>query len=257
VPTKTVAFNGREAGGSTTESKQTTIAYSNDPNTIVKVEFNNSYPKWSSGAVIENLIIDGYINSSSVAGTGILLENVCNCLIRNLTIKNCDVGIHVKLTNGESFANRFEHIHMFNVKTGIKFTGITGTEGAKNFHYTTIDDVGISLKDDMSAIGIQIGDTNTNNAKLYSTFIKANVLLGSSNCKGLEVNGELKYSLVNLDVEQPVVQSWVPTGWGVFVNSGAVVSDNQSFLLSTLRLDSSSRIKNNGGTCTGITQCPR
>jgi len=149
---------------------------------------------------VENLVIDGLDPSNGA--TGLLLQDVCNCLVRNLTIKNCEVGIRVKLTGntgGSSRDNRFEHIRMINVKTGILFEG---TSSAKDFSYTTIEDVGISLADNSTAnAGIKVGNDNAN-ANLYSAFIKANVWLNGSNGKGLEVNGALKGSVVNLAVSE-------------------------------------------------------
>jgi uncharacterized protein YunC (DUF1805 family) len=233
VPTIAVEHDGREAGS--TGSKQRIVKYDGSSTPIMRVKSNIS--DRSCGAVIENLIIDGSNQSGNfVAGTvGIRLENVHNCLVRNLTIMNCDVGIEVQLTSEEAFSNRFEHIRMENVTTGIKFTG---TGSYKDFSYTTIDDVGISLRNVSSAVGIKIGDTNTNNARLYSAFIKANVWLGSSNGIGLEVNGELCYSIVNLGVEEDSGK----TGIGVKINGSATVAYHQSFLLAALLLGSSRRL---------------
>ena len=71
-----------------------------------------------------------------------------------------------------------------------------------------IDDVGIQLRNDSSAVGIQIGDNQFNgtqvDADLYSLFIKANVWIGSEGGTGLKImNGEVRYSLVNLTVTGP------------------------------------------------------
>jgi len=228
-----VAFNGRYAGG---ESKLDTVGYTGDL-TIMAVE-SNLPDRVAGSAVIENLVIDGNTDgggsSFGVGTTGILLQNVYNCLIRNVTIMNCEVGIKVKLTDGFwSHGNRFEHIRMINVKNGIVFEG---TSSARDFSYTVIDDVRISLAgflDDV--VGIKIGV----NADLHCAFIKATVWLGDfpdDNYPqvGLVVDGSLRYSLVNLEVEQE--QPRDPTGYGVRVNSGATVSDNQTFLLTALWL---------------------
>jgi len=247
LPTKNVACDGYYAGSG---SKQTTVKCDGS-SPIISVGSN--LPSYTAcGAVIENLIIDGSGSNGNFGNniTGVFLNNVCNCFIRNLTIKNCDVGIEIKNTEEkESFANRFEHIRLVNVKTGIKFTGAANN---KNFHYTTIDDVYIGLKNDSSAVGIKIGDSSTT-AKLYSAFIKANVNLGSSGGKGLEVNGELKYSLVNLEVKRDT-----NTGVGIQINSGAVVSDNQSFLLTKIGFDpNSSSIINNSAYGPDVVERPQ
>lgn len=202
-------------------SKQNTIYWTPGADTIMQVESN--VPDYlEKNAVIENLIIDG---TGSTSATGILLENVYNCCIRNVTIQNCDVGIKVRITGSNwSHANRFEHIRMINVKTGILFTG---TSSNKDFSFTTIDDVGISLKNDSAAIGIKVGDPYAN---LYNAFIKATIWLDTSNGLGMEVNGELKLSIVNLEVEEPN-QSY--DGMGLRIASGGYVTVNQSFLLTT------------------------
>jgi hypothetical protein len=163
---------------------------------------------------------------------------------------NCEVGIRVKLTgNNGSFSrdNRFEHIRMINVKTGILFEG---TSNAKDFSYTTIEDVGISLAGNSSDAGIKVG-TNSTNANLYSAFIKANIWLNGSNGAGLIVNDQLKGSLVNLAVMESAQYN---TGKCIVLNSGAYITVNQSFLSTSLGVNSN--ISNNGGTHSGIKTVP-
>jgi len=235
MPTIEVNHNDRLAG---VGSKQTTYTYDNaSPIILVKPNAPN---KLDSNAIIENLIIDGEdYPTFGQNTTGILLENVCNCLIRNLTIRNCDVGIKVQITgNGKAFGNRFEHIRMINVKTGILFTG---TPSNVDFSYTTIDNVGISFSHDKNNVTKFVGIKVDSNANLYNAFVKATVWTSNVNHKGMEINGAVKYSLVNLEVED--------SGTGVQINSGAVVSNNQSFLLTTLGLSPSTRKVNlNGNT---------
>jgi uncharacterized repeat protein (TIGR02543 family) len=238
-----VPFDGRCIGS---ESKKTKLSYYTGAPVILSVESNapdGVMPdKLDFSAVIENLVIDGSLNGNGVivANTvGILLDDVSNCLIRNVTIMNCEVGIRVKLTGdkgGFSCGNRFEHIRMVNVKTGILFEGVSG---AKDFSCTTIDDVGISLEDQIASsdVGIKIGV----NANLFSSFIKANVWLAKSMGTGLEVNGQIKGSLVNFAVEQNTGYN----GCGMRINSGAVVKDNQSFHLTALKLPSDKLVDNN------------
>jgi uncharacterized repeat protein (TIGR02543 family) len=238
-----VPYNGRYVGNG---SKQSTVSYTG-ASTIMQIA-TNLPNNTDSSAAIENLIIDG-LNLSNNA-TGILLENVCGCLIRNVTIMNCEVGIRVKLTgDNDSFSrdNRFEHIRMINVKTGILFEG---TSSAKDFSYTTIDDVGISLAGNSSDAGIKVG-TNSTNANLYSAFIKANIWLNGSNGAGLIVNDQLKGSLVNLAVMESAQYN---SGKCIILNSGANISVNQSFLLTVLGV--ANNITNNGGTYSGIKIVP-
>ena len=233
-----VPYNGCEAGSN---SKQTTHTY-NGASTIMQVA-TNLPNNIDENAIIENLIIDG-LNLSNNA-TGILLENVCNCLIRNVTIMNCEVGIKIKLTgsNGNfSRNNRFEHIRMINVKTGILFEG---TSSAKDFSYTTIEDVGISLVGNSTDTGIKIGNDNVN-ANLYGAFVKVNVWLNESGGKGLEVNGQIKGGLVNL----AVAENGNNSGRCIVLNTNAVISNNQSFLLTSLGV--ANNIVNNGGSYSGI-----
>jgi parallel beta-helix repeat (two copies) len=208
-----VPYNGRYSGDS---SKQNTITYTG--NTVI-MQIDSNASDVNSNAVIENLIIDGQNQTNSI---GIQLQNVSNCIIRNVTIMNCDVGIHLLLTSGPTMqGNRFEHIRMINVKQGIFFEG---NSTYSDFSFTTIDDVSISLPDYSypNGMAIKVGQPY---ATLYNTFIKATVWLRSSNAIAMVVNGQIKYSLVNLEVEQP--------GTGVQVTSSGTVNDNQSFLLTT------------------------
>ena len=241
-----VAYNGRYSG-SESKNKLDAVKYTGD-DVLMQVESNLSN-NFVGSAIIENLIIDGR-DADSDTSVGILLENVCNCLIRNLTIMNCNVGIKVKIANGGNWAhgNRFEHIRMKNVKTGILFEGTSNTD--KYFSGTTIDDVRISL-DALDSVGIMVGGGN-GFADLHGAFIKTTVWMCKDSQKGLVVNGSLRYSLVNLEVEQ-VIES-VPSGYGVVVNSGATVKDNQSFLLSAMWLNPNNGVDRrlsveSGATC--------
>ena len=240
VPTMiNVPYDGRYAGNN--GSKGTILNYTGIGNEAMLKIASNLPSNVGKSAIIENLIIDGK-NKPNL--TGILLENVCNGLIRNLTIKNCTVGIRVKLTDGVdhcSQGNRFEHIRMINVKTGILFEG---TNSTKDFSHTTIDDVGISLAGNSTDTGIKIGAGNNAPANMYCAFIKANVWLDSSKGTGLEVNGKLGLSLVNLAVEQSTGHN----GCGVRINSNATVTDNQSFLLTALSLLTQNKIENNNNS---------
>jgi hypothetical protein len=210
--------------------------------TVIKVEPNVPTYDWDKTAVIENLVIDGQ-NRSGVAG--ILLKDVYNCWVRNVTIQYCDVGIRIDASSGNwTQANRLEHIRMIGVKTGIL---VTGADNGTNQGFTIIDDVGIALKNDSSAIGIQIGNPTTGKImKPYSSFIKANVWFneGGAGGTGMQVYGELKYSLVNLEVENlsnPAVGTGVyiqtPYDKAVYYNQGSTfdVNDdviNKGFLLT-------------------------
>jgi hypothetical protein len=228
--TITVTYDGRYAGSG---SKQTTVYYSG-ATTIMQVA-SNVPSHLENSALIENLVIDGKGQANTV---GIFLENVYNCCVRNVTIMNCDVGIKVSVTGSNwSQANRFEHIRMINVKTGIQFTG---NSSGKDFSYTTIDDVGISVTLNSDSVGIKI-DSNTN---LYSSFIKATVWLDTSAATGMLVNGELKLSIVNFEVESNPSYA----GKGLTIISGAYVCDNQSFLLTTGGIQENNRKTGSGTT---------
>ena len=139
-------------------------------NPIVKVYSLISRPVES--AVIENLVIDGGEFGSSRNVTGILLENVAHCLVRNVTIRNCEVGIHIRSYKGLwSECNTLKHIRMENVKKGIVFTTTGPCEHPKypndplkklpgnSAAFTTIEDVDITLANYSDAVGIQIGGT--------------------------------------------------------------------------------------------------
>ena len=238
-----VLYNARYVG---LESKQSVVGYDMcSPNAIIEVQ-SNLPNHFDGSAVIENLVIDGSNPNGevTVGSTGILLKNVYNCLIRNITIRNCEVGIRVKVTEGFwSQGNRFEHIRMKNVKVGIVFEGASST--ANDFSYTTIDDVRISLDGHQNGVGIKVGDGNAY-ANLYNAFIKATVWLDKSNSEnmlkqtGLEVNGALKYSLVDLEVEQDATENYL--GYGVVIGLDGEVLGNQNFLLATLGLHPARRL---------------
>jgi hypothetical protein len=221
VPTVFVAPNGRYVGNG---SKQDILNY-NNANVIMQVQSNIVGGYSGESAIIENLIIDGHEQSGTV---GILLQNVCNCIIRNLTILNCDVGIKIENTNSyQSRSNRIEHIRMTNVKQGILFVG---TNNARDFSFTTIEDVGIKLRDDCAeGAGIQIGESGGPILKPYNSFIKTTVWLGSDSGCGMNIYGELKYSLVMLAVEGTNNGG---TGVGIQTNQDYAVYHNQSFTLA-------------------------
>jgi hypothetical protein len=230
--TVTVPYDGRYAGDG---SKQTTWYYAGS-STIMSVS-SNLPSNSDKSAIIENLVIDGLNQSGTI---GLDLTNVYNSYIRNLTIMNCDVGIRVQI-NGSSWAhgNRFEHIRMVGVKTGIQFIGNTN---GKYFSHTTIDDVEISTRENYSnAVGILINS----NAKLYNSFIKSIVWLKGSYGTGMEVDGELKLSIVNFEAQQ---DSGRTNGIGVLVASGANICDNQSFLVTTGNILTANQVVANGST---------
>ena len=106
-----------------------------------------------------------------------------------------DISAGLVLRTSRSAA---EHIwRLINVKKGILFTNnSTGDDEA----FTVIDDVGIELRNDSNAVGIQIGDLTLSSTLLkpYASFIKATVWMKSAGGTGMLVNGELKCSLVNL-----------------------------------------------------------
>ncbi len=200
--------------------KFTVSASSSAVNPVVKVLSNWLFPGvYSKSAVIENLIIDG----QGKGVTGILLQNVVKCQIRNVTIRNCEVGIHLRSYYGLwSECNFLKHIRMENVTKGIVFT-TTGpapddsiTYPGDSAAFTTIDDVGISLANRSDAVGIQIGGIQTTNDPLrndvdttlikpYSSRIRANVWMKSNGGTGLRVmkNGELRYAQAHLTVTGP------------------------------------------------------
>jgi len=217
-----------------TEGRKHVLSVTNNlVNPIVRVQptWHKSInpPEYVHSAVIENLIIDGKGHNN----TGILLENVCNCQIRNITIRDCEVGIHIRNKWGLwSETNCLKHIRMENVKTGILFTTagpyekpgvVPGSEedvkvkqeypGA-SMGFTVIDDVDIKLADNSSdVVGIQVGgkriitdpdgihDTENTLISPYSSRIRANVWLGSGGGAGLKMlNGRLYYGQAHLTV---------------------------------------------------------
>ena len=141
------------------ESKKYRVyAASASANPIVQVQPRIELPfelRETKSAIVENLIIDGQ-NLGGISG--IKLQNVYNCLVRNVTIKNCDVGVEIgNLYGAWSEFTRLEHIRMDNVNKGILFTSNGPLESDPNTYpgdsagFTTIDDVGITLANNAAA----------------------------------------------------------------------------------------------------------
>jgi hypothetical protein len=197
-------MDARRAGAA--GSKQEVITRtSTGTDTIMKIASNfTDTPPFTRTAVVENLIIDGegYANT-----TGLLLENVGGAFIRNITIRNCDVGIHLRnVTGGWTEFNHLQHIRMENVKKGILFnTAGSGDDGdGDSFGHSYIDDVSIALRNTAGAVGIQVGDVSDSGTlvKPYFSFIKANIWLNSQDSCGIKLvdRGELRLCLVNIGV---------------------------------------------------------
>jgi hypothetical protein len=199
-------------------SKKVIITSNADP--ILQVQRNpmsNDNPTYSGveSALIENLVIRG--NGTNV---GILLNDVYNCQIRNVTLENCAVGIRLLNTNHWSEVNHIEHVRMENVGKGIEFIDVNGAL-QRSFMSTYIEDVGISLMNESGKIGIDI----SGKCKPYSSFIKANVWIhNADNNIGMMVRcdnpanndtaGEVMYGLINLNVSQ---LGTLGTGYGLWI----------------------------------------
>jgi len=194
-------------------SKQTVVKATSANTVVVKVDSNFSAdhndpvgPKCSlvRSGLVENLIIDGQGFSGT---TGLLLENVCGSFVRNVTIRNCDVGILFRTVDDLphtwtwSETSCLQHIRLVNVKKGILFSV---ANFGYSFGHSYIDDVDIFLRDGLEeGVGIQIGDNPTASisARPYFSFLKANIYLGSGGGCGVRlVNGELKHGLINVGV---------------------------------------------------------
>jgi hypothetical protein len=199
-----------------TGSKQVKIRSSANP--IISV--NSNLSDLTKSAVIENLRIEG-VNGTE---TGILLQNVYNCKIRNISVENCALGIKLTSTgSGWSQSNRMEHVRMRGVNKGIQFA----PGGTNNFGFTHIDDVGISLKYVSDSRGIEIGT----GCKPYSSFIKTTIWSGADGCYGMWIDGEEKYSLINLVFER--LGDTGSGGKGVYLGQNSSIgSNNQSFFLA-------------------------
>jgi len=217
-------LNGTELSQGLGGRKHVLSAGSSADEYVVKVQaehFDSTKKPFMESALVENLIIDG----KGYNIPGILLDNVCNCQIRNVTIRNCDVGIHIRSSDGLwSETNCLKHIRMENVTKGIVFTTtgpyidpqnpgnqeIQKRRPGDSAGFTTIDDVGIKLADNRSGtVGIQVGGTQMSgdvNNKLilpYSSRIRANVWMSASDGVGLKViNGRLSYAQAHLTVHK-------------------------------------------------------
>jgi hypothetical protein len=208
-------------------SKNTTITSSANP--IIRVLSNFvPYDNTLRSPLIENIVLQG-VNGNE---TAILLDDVYNCQIRNVTIKNCGIGINLRNASHWTEATHIKHVRMTDVTKGIVFERYSGGEEQRSFAFTHIEDVGIALKDAANCIGIEVGPA----CKPYSSFIKANVWLTNANNNiGLDVknNGEVKYGLVNLYVAN--VSGVGSRGIGVNIDTanGGIVEKNQGPLLLT------------------------
>jgi hypothetical protein len=194
-------------------SKQIVIVSTANP--IISV--NSNLNDITKSAVIENLILYG-----NGTNTGILLQDLYNCQIRNVTILNCDVGIKLQSTEGGwSQSNHIQHVRMSYVNKGIQFA----PGGTNNFGFTHIEDVGIALNNAQNLRGIEIGT----GCKPYSSFIKANVW-SSQASDGMWIDGEVKYCLINFNHEKT---SQGAGGNGVYLGQNASIgsSINQSFFI--------------------------
>jgi hypothetical protein len=227
--TYTVARDDLFYGDYSTQDTISANASTANPIIDVQSNFNPTYEPWKT-AIIENMIIDGGNYNATVVG--IRVKDVYNCWIRNVTIKNCAIGILVESSAGyESNQNRFEHIRMSNVERGIEFSGVdNGTTHTR----THIDQVGISLKNVSSAVGIQVGRYPEKLINLQDAFIKANVWLSnaSSECTGMYIHGQVKHSLINLETEN--FNGTGGTGIQIRTPGNYNVWKNQSFTLTAL-----------------------
>ncbi|MGD6809458.1 MAG: hypothetical protein ACQCN3_07155 [Candidatus Bathyarchaeia archaeon] len=198
-------------------SKQTVIHSSADP--IIDVPSN--FGDWEKSAVIENLVLIG-----NGANTAIRLQDVYNCQIRNVTIKNCRSGIWLTATNNRwSESNSVKHVRIESTAFGVVFEKGAGTG---SFGFTNVSDVSILLPNIYST-GIVV----SNGAKLNNCFINCNVQLGANSYNGIgmyidnPVSGgtEIKCGLVRLHV----IKSGSQGGTGVyFTNStNSVILNNQ------------------------------
>ena len=201
-------------------SKQ--IIINSTANPIISVASNLS--DLVKTALIENVIIFG-----NGTNTAILLQNVFNCQIRNVSIVNCDTGVKLTSTgSGWSQSNHIQHVRMSYVNKGVQFA----PGGTNNFGFTHIEDVNISLNNSQNLNGIEIGT----GCKPYSSFIKANVW-SSQQCNGIYCDGEIKYCLINFNHEKTTSGA---AGCGVYLGSNAVIgsSINQSFFVAAGNLGS-------------------
>jgi|GEM_PF-1328707 len=227
-----VARDERYGDSNVDGSKKLAINYTGNgqgEKVIIQVEENVESGLFQKNAIIENLVINGNGKPGTV---GILLKNVYNCIIRNVTIIDCDIGIKIENTNNYwSQSNHIEHVMMRDVKKGVLFVGAAGSG---DFGFTTIRDVGIVLRDDDSSnVGIQVGTQNGPIAKLHNAFIKTTVWVGKAygGC-GMRIYGELKYSLVMFTIEDPEYLAPVCVGVDIQNNQLHAVFNNQSFMLT-------------------------
>ncbi|MCW4023440.1 MAG: DUF2341 domain-containing protein [Candidatus Bathyarchaeota archaeon] len=195
--------------------------------------------------LIENLIIDGNNMPNQV---GIVIENTRGAQIRNVTIKDCEVGILIKNGSDDerySEATNITNVTMINVKKGIVFNSKKeGSDNSKSFAYTFIDAVDIKLKIDRpGAIGIELGGNDENSGiedTLYGSLITGLIRLNSRDAVGIRVNKQC--SITGAWVGLVVVNGYVPDGFGVSLNTDddylADVKMNCNFIIKYRNINS-------------------
>jgi hypothetical protein len=198
-------------------SKGSTIVSNANPIIRVKSNQHNSQYQadyhWDLSALLENIIIQG----SGQAQVAIELEDVYNCYIRNITIRNVNVGIKISTTtNYTAEANRIENVTMENVNKGIQFYNNSG-----DYNYTTIDNARVSLSDSTNLRGVEIGT----GCWLAAPFMHFNVQ-SSQNCTGLYTNGTTKAELITGSHFKTNGDSY--EGYGVELGSNATAAWDQN-----------------------------
>lgn len=170
-------------------------------NPIIEVESNmGASGDYTKTAIIENLMISGW-GATNPDQIGILLNDVYNCQIRNVTIVNCGKGIQLGTTYSAqyeymTYATNIEHVRMNHVYNGITFAKEAGSTG--DFGFTHITDTSMTLHPNPENLrGIEV---NTG-CKLHNSFIKANVWSCSPNCCAMYIDGDTRYNLIHVSGE--------------------------------------------------------
>ena len=227
-------------------SKNTVISSSGDKPIIIvnRPDYNEEIDELES-PLIENIILQG-----NGTNTGILINGTCHCQIRNVSINNCNIGIHLKnSTNRWTELTNITHVRISNVNKGIYFENTNGDQNS--FAYTHIEDVGILLNNAANCIGIDLepkietqANKEYNNITTYSSFIKANIWLQYSDSIGVYLRKIGTYetgnsslggmALVNLYVSK--LGSTGGTGLKVDFNISSPIKNNQDFFLATNNL---------------------
>lgn len=144
----------------------------------------NQGPSNIAGVSVLGLTVDGQSNAST---TGIVIDDQYGATLRDVTIKDCTIGLHIKDTTSWSEGTDFDGIYVTGCATGIKFekTGGTGSFGYCNWGLVHIDNVPSSGKGVHWAAGSAFHHANVDELVVH-------VSAGATGAVALDIDGDFQ-----------------------------------------------------------------